>query len=583
MHLFSKGFFSAGLLLASGLFAGQAQAQGGAGYEPPPVEFADTAGAAQPIPSRIAPPEEQGPRPPRRGGPARARADVRAYVEVQQAVSAELAGGNDLAGDDEVLTYTTVAAGVDGQIVTRRVAASVGYRYERRFAQTGEVPDSDVHSGIAQVNAQLVPGMVNVEAAGIATRTGGAGQALGVSDRESGTQVYSGYVGPTLSTRAGPVAVNAFYRLGYASVDDDSLAGAASSQGSFNSTVHMAGASASMAPGVMPFGWTVSAGHVSSHTSRFDSRFESQFVRGDAVLPVNPGLALTAGIGYSRGRASQSDLLRTPGGALAVDANGNFIADPSRPRLINYDQQGLYGDAGFIWRPTPRSELQLRGGINDDGDPTIAGSARFQVGRNFGFSFSLYDNDETFGTSLVNNLSNLPDAFKINRDPVTGDLGVGCVFSEDEPGRGACLSPALQSITAASFRSRGGSLLFSGGGRLLSYGGGITYGRRDFHLPDDPIFENALAANDQDLALFGSVSRRLGRTSSIGMDGFLSFYDTESATQSDVVTVGARGSYIRSFLLERLQLMAALGLTYRSLRDDDSLVADALIGLRYTF
>lgn len=579
MPLFNKAFPAAVMLVAALVCSGQARAQGGAGYEPPPVEYADT---SQPAPSRVAPPEEQGPPPAVRGRGARPRVNVGAYVEVQQAVSAELAGGTGL-GDDEVLTYTSVAAGVDGQIVSRRVAASFGYRYERRIELSGDVPDSDVHSGIGQVRAQIVPGIVAVEAGGIATRTGGTGRAIGVSDRESGAEVYSGYAGPTLTTRAGPVAVNAFYRLGYASVDDDSLAGAGVPESNFSSTVHMAGASASMAPGRLPFGWTASAGHVSSSTSSFDSEYEGQFVRGDAVLPVNPSLAVTAGIGYSRGRASQSDVRRTATGELAVDANGNLIADPARPRLVTYDEAGLFADAGFIWRPTPRSELQLRAGINDDGDPVVAGSALFQVGRNFGFSFSLYDNDETFGTSLIRNLRNLPDAFKVNRDPLTGEFAVGCVFSQDDPGRGACLSPALQSITAASFRTRGGSWLFSGTGRLFSYGGGITYARRDFHLPDDPIFADVFAPNDQDLALFGSISRRLGRTSSIGFDGFLSIYDTESKTASDVVTIGARGNFVRSYLLDRLQLLVALGLTYRSLQNDDSLVADGRVGLRYSF
>jgi hypothetical protein len=434
------------------------------------------------------------------------------------------------------------------------------------------------------VRADLVPNVLSVEAGGIASRTGGSGLALGATDRESTTEIFSGYAGPTLSTRAGGAAVNAFYRLGYVHVDDDSLAGAASPEGNFDATVHLAGASVSMAPGVLPFGWNVSAGHVSETAGPFANHFESQFVRADAIFPVNPALALTAGIGYGRGEASQRDLLRGPGGAPVVDANGNVVPDPTRPRITTYKQDGLFADAGFIWRPSRRSELQLRAGINDDGDPIVAGSAAFRVGRFFGFSFTLYDNDETFGTSLIRNLRELPDEFKIRRDPLTGDFAVGCVFSDSEPGRGACLSPALQSITSASFRSRGGSLLFSGNGRLWTWGGGITFARRDFYLPDDPIFANAFAPSDQDLALFGSASRQLGRNADISFDGFLSFYSTDSATASDVTAIGGRTTFTRSFLLDRLELLMALGLTYRSLSlEEDSLVADALIGLRYTF
>jgi hypothetical protein len=106
-----------------------------------------------------------------------------------------------------------------------------------------------------------------------------------------------------------------------------------------------------------------------------------------------------------------------------------------------YDQDGLFADAGFIWRPSRRSELQLRAGINDDGDPIVAGSAAFQIGRFFGFSFTLYDDDETFGTSLTKNLRDLPGEFKIEHDLLSGGLAPGCVFDEQTPGQGRVPEP----------------------------------------------------------------------------------------------------------------------------------------------
>jgi hypothetical protein len=45
----------------------------------------------------------------------RPRVDIGGFVEVQAGVSAELAGGDSLLGDDETLTYTSVAAGVEGK------------------------------------------------------------------------------------------------------------------------------------------------------------------------------------------------------------------------------------------------------------------------------------------------------------------------------------------------------------------------------------------------------------------------------------------------------------------------------------
>jgi hypothetical protein len=67
-------------------------------------------------PSRVAPPEEQGPQPAARVARARPRVDIGGFVEVQAGVSAELAGGDSLLGEDETLTYTSVAAGVEGQV-----------------------------------------------------------------------------------------------------------------------------------------------------------------------------------------------------------------------------------------------------------------------------------------------------------------------------------------------------------------------------------------------------------------------------------------------------------------------------------
>lgn len=578
MRFFSQAFLGT----AACLSATAAYSQPGVGYEPPPVDYAgpsDSVAPTQPQPSQVADPVSDAVSPAAAPGPRRLRVDVGAYAELQAGVSAELGDSNGF-GDD-TLTYTGVAAGVDGQIATRRVTANFGYRYERRIELNGDLPDDEVHSGIAAVRAHVTPAL-SVEAAGIATRTGGTGRAFGVTDNEGTTGVYAGYAGPTLQTQAGPVGINAFYRLGYIHVDDDSLAAGPQRERAFDSTIHMAGVSAGIAPSGGRPGATVSAGHAAVSAGRFETEFESSFVRGDVVLPVNPTFAVSAGIGYSRGRASERDVRRDANGVPIFDGDGNLFPDPSGPRVTVYDQDGVFADAGFIWRPTPRSELQLRAGINDDGDPVVLGSAAFQFGRNFGFSFSLYDNDETFGSALIRNLKDLPDEFRVARDPLTGGVAPGCVFSDDTPGRGTCLSAALQSITSASYRARGGQVVFSGLGRRWSWGGGVTYARRDFYLPDDPLFASAYAPSDQDFAIFGQASRALSRNSDISFDAFVSAFDSDD-NSLDVTSVGLRSSFSRSFLLNRLQLLLALGVINRSSINSDSIVLDGLIGLRYTF
>src|SRR3712207_8384432 len=49
----------------------------------------------------------------------------------------------------DTLTYTSIAAGVDGRMQTRRVAVQMSYRYQRNIEWNGDVGDQDVHSGLA--------------------------------------------------------------------------------------------------------------------------------------------------------------------------------------------------------------------------------------------------------------------------------------------------------------------------------------------------------------------------------------------------------------------------------------------------
>jgi hypothetical protein len=94
MRLFYKTFMSAAALM-SGTAALAAQPQG---YEPPPVEFAEQAEPTRPTPSRVAPPEEQGPPPQSRAPRIRPRVNVGGFVDVQAGVSAELGRRRQPAG-----------------------------------------------------------------------------------------------------------------------------------------------------------------------------------------------------------------------------------------------------------------------------------------------------------------------------------------------------------------------------------------------------------------------------------------------------------------------------------------------------
>jgi hypothetical protein len=410
-----------GLTLASaGAYAQDAPPASGVSYPAPTLDPGQAAAQQDAAPSSAPAPGRH------------SRGEIRPYLEVTQVLSADLSGGGD------TLTYTSVAAGVDGHIETRRVTAQASLRYERDIDWNGHVAQQDNISGLAMVHAEVAPGLLSVDAGGIATRTGGPGRVFGVNNRDDTVDVYSVYAGPTLATHAGPLAINGAYRFGYTKVDDHSAAGLLADDFD-SSTAHSLTGSIGMGTrnGSLPFGWTIGGGYERETSSdAFRHRFEGSFVRGDVVVPVGPTLALTAGVGYERIRSSQRDFVRDAGGAPVPGPNGQPQANPNAPRLLTYDMDGIMYDGGIIWRPSPRTELQARAG-HRYGGTTYLGTLTHQVGRHAALNVAVYDTVETFGRSLTNDFAGLPTDLDVNRDPLTGGLG-GCVFSTSGGGGSDC-------------------------------------------------------------------------------------------------------------------------------------------------
>src|SRR3546814_6688813 len=75
---------------------------------------------------------------------AEKRVEVRPYLELDQVVVADLK-----VGSNDVLTYSSAAAGVDGSIRTRNAEAQVNVRYEHQFSWYAGLADQDLISGLA--------------------------------------------------------------------------------------------------------------------------------------------------------------------------------------------------------------------------------------------------------------------------------------------------------------------------------------------------------------------------------------------------------------------------------------------------
>jgi hypothetical protein len=510
------------------------------------------------------------------------RTRVTPYLEFQQVLSADFNGG-------DTLTYTGIGGGVDATIATRRVQATIAYNYQRRIAWEGHLDDSDSHSGLAAVHVNAAPGLA-FDAGAMATRSHSDIRypvpATRTVDSADSAEIYSAYAGPTLTKHAGPVTLGAAYRLGYVYVDDHSVAGGTPTTGPrvarySSSTVHNASVSAGMSPGELPFGWTVGAGWSREDMNRFDSEFEGKYVRGDVVVPVGPTLALTAAAGYEDMQSSQQDVVRDANGFPVLGPGGQLVADPSKPRLLTYDQSGFIWDAGVIWRPSPRTELQARVGQRYGGT-TFIGSLQHRISKDYGLNIAVYDSVDSFGRLLVTDLSGVPRRFAIPRNPFNpGFGGTGCVFGND-PGTGACFDDALQSISNFNFRNRGISARLSGGRGPWGFGIGAGFNQRKYFAP--PAADFVLdGVTDESFNLNAGFTRKLSRSSGFTGDAYVGWFDSGIDGAGSTSSSGITGSYYRSIYDEHIQATIAAGLYNANGEDRDRTVGSILFGLRYSF
>jgi len=518
------------------------------------------------------------------GAPAQAqtkRVDVAPYLELNQLAAIDLNSG-------DAVTYTTVAAGIDAAVTTRRVQGQVSYRYERYLDWDDDLGDSDVHSGLARVNALVTPALT-LEGGALATRTRsdirGAAPGVLVGNVANVSQVYSLYAGPTLSTTTGPVSVNAYYRIGYTKVETPTYAGLTPGQPRLDyyddATNHQAFASIGTGTrGPLPVGLALSGAWEREDAGQLSQRYDGWFARGDVTVPVSPYVALAAGVGYEKIETSQRDAL-TAFGVPVIDRNGRFVENPASPRRIAYRTDGVYYDAGVVWRPNRRTELRATVGERYD-SVSYTGSLTYQASQNVGLAVGVYDSVQTFGRQLRNGLTGLPTSFIAARDANFGQQYNGCVFGTTGTAPGGCLNDVFQSISTASYRARGVDAILSATRGRSTYGVGAGYANRELHAPRVAAGAVAYGLNDESVYGQAFYGYTLSQVSGVEANAFVNYYTSELPQSDDVWSYGATGSYYRNF--GRLGTTASLGLYSFKVGDFDSQwSAQALLGARYTF
>ena len=534
-----------------------------------PMEDTETAGPA----SYAAPEADAGiPR-------EKPRLDVTPYIEVQQVLFADLDGGRD------ILTYTTVAAGVDASIATRRMEGQVSLRYERVIGYDSQVEDQDNVSGLARGSVALTRNL-SVEAGALASRSSidgrGPNQVSFQPFSDNVTQVYSVYAGPTFAAQTGDLSVNAAYRVGYTKVesqDAGSLPSGAQPLDLFDDSVsHAASASVGMQPGTLPFGWAVGAGYNREDSSQLDGRYEGYYGRVDVTVPILETLAVVGGVGYEKIEVSERDALRDGLGNPIVGPGGRLLTDSSSPRLLAFESDGIIWDAGVLWRPSRRTTLEARYG-HRYGSDTYIGSFSYTPNERMGVNVSVYDSVQGFGGQINNALADLPTAFNSNRNPLTGDLN-SCVFSA---GGGSCLNNALRTANSATFRSRGVQASISESNGPWSSGLAIGYDRRKFLASALGGQGQIAGLIEENYYLAGYLGREIDRQSSVETNFYGNFSDPGQAGAPDSYGFGTNVAYYRN-IWRGLSASVAAGIdTYRIEDFEQDVTASALLGLRYSF
>ncbi|HTG39611.1 hypothetical protein [Sphingomonas sp.] len=514
------------------------------------------------------------------GGPGR-RVAISPYLYAEQSLVA------GLSNSDDVLTYTSLQAGVDGTVQTRRVQAQFSYRYEHRFAWDDQLDDTDVHSGIAIASAQLAPG-IGFEFGGIATRARsdirGAAPGLLRGNVANISQVYAVYGGPTVQQQIDQFSLNAAYRIGYTKVETpDSGLGVLPGErlDLYNDSLShlVTGSLATRAGTYAPFGITLSGLYEREDAGQLDQNYEGYYGRVDLIQPVSPTLALTAGVGYENIRISQRDALVDADGNVVTDGNGRFVTDPDSPVRLAYDIDGVFYDAGVIWRPSPRTTLEVRLGERY-GSFSGTGNFSWAMSDREGLQVVVYDSVQSFGRQLGDGLAALPTSFN-NPFGGTGSNYNGCIFGSQGGATGGCLNSVFQSVTTANYRARGIDAIFAANRGWWRYGFGAGYANRRFLAPDQSPGVQITGLEDESYYVQAFASRQLDADSGLTGDVFYNWYQA-GLGNFEARGAGATGAYYRNF--GRLNALASAGVyvSDQALTDAD-VVAQALLGLGYRF
>lgn len=520
-------------------------------------------------------------------GKPRKRTKITPYLEIDQTVY------DQVTPHVPVVTYTTLAAGVDMTINDHRTTGIATLRYEHHFTETGDVSSSDTFTGIVRTNTQIVPRTLTFDFGGLATRTSieqsGGVLINPVENQGSIYQIWSLYAGPSLSTHLGIVGFKAAYNVGYNEIDQIRAytpSGGGAPVDLFGHSLTQQGmVSAGVRPGeILPFGVTLLGSYLRENISSLDQQLIDDRLGVEFTQPISRTIAVVADIGWEKVQVSQRNAVIDANGNAVIAANGQYVVDKSQPRRIAYKTDGLTWDVGVVWHPSKRTMAAAYVGRRYD-SATYYGSLFHAPDSRQTLSASVYDGIYGFGSGLMAALQQVPTDSVITRDPFSGNVG-GCYTGSTNAGTnpgGGCVTGALGSANALVFHSRGFNAAYGlNFGRLnFSLGGGYT-ARRYIAAPDT-VLASENGKLDQTWFVDGGISGPIDHQTRFYVSAFASVYHTDTYAYGETADWGVSGSMVHH-LTDRLVGTASfevMGVNPQI--SSDQLETLAQLGLRYNF
>ncbi len=476
---------------------------------------------------------------------------------------------------------------VDGRISNRRIVASGNYQLSYRIPEVGDIDKSVNHDGVMRVQANVIDEWLTMNTGVIVTRSrvdpGGAAPQLDTPNAKNLTQTYSTFIQPTLAHRFGDIDFAASYRYAYAKNEGQStgVIGGPPTNRFDASTIHKGLLTLGMKRSELPFDWGATIDYQRENATNLAKHNRTLSATANVTVPAGHSLALVASGGYERTKISQIPALTDPiTGAVVIDDNGRFIADPNAARQIVYDLSGIVADGGVVWTPSRRTRVELRAGYRY-GDITITGEAEMKLGQRSALTVRIFDRIESFADSVSAGLAESPADLDLS-NPLDPDSAFDNCIRGRDPGTGRCIGNALGQASSNSYREQSANLIFNYRFRRWSVSATAGYSRRKYI--DIAGTVNSLSGI-VDENFFGGlqIGSALSRESGISFSFRGNLFKNGQSGAADVKSGAFNAAYYRSFG-RKIRLQANVSVDASK---QDGMTADvsgrAQLGLQYEF